>query len=388
MVITAGVMRPLVGRHLSIAGLTALALAVAVVPAAASARPAVTGPRTGVPWRQAGPGWSVVLYSTAAVSGAVKGPTTLYLVSPSGRKFPFYRTAPTAFPDITLIDWSGDRRRILVQQTGSGNQRRLTYEQISLATGTVVTRFSLPSEVEPYEYTRPRGSGFLADGFGSHAGYFRYDLTGHVRANLAPRTFLDGVHGAPDGSFLVAGTRDGIDLISNAGHITGQVRIPAPKPASKQFCAPTRWWTRTTLLADCFPPGPYDTDRLWLVPLHGGAPSPLTPALRPHGLFQGYVDAWRLPSGLYLQADNAHDTLSIVRQARDGTRHTIHIPRPAGTSDLITTTLGPRMLLWSGVGISPTGSLFWYNPATRTLRYLFRTPPGTYGVAGVLTSGS
>lgn len=239
MVINARVRRRLAARHVSFAGLAALALAIAiaVVPGAASAQPTVAGLRAGVPWRQAGPGWSVVQYSTANISGSVKGPTTLYLVSPAGRKYPFYRTAPATFPNFTLIDWSGDRRRILVQQTGSGDQRRLAYEQISLATRTVVTRFSLPSQVDPYEYTRPRGSGFLADGFGPHAGYFRYDLTGHVRAKLAPHTFLDGVRDAPDGSFLVAGTRDGIDLISNAGRITGHVRIYARKPAPKQFCA-------------------------------------------------------------------------------------------------------------------------------------------------------
>ena len=388
MVTAPGVIRRLTGRHLTVAGMTALMLAGAAVPAAASGQPTLSGPRAGrVPWRQAGPGWSVVQYSTAATSGSPKGAATLYLVSPSGRKYPFYRTPPAAFPSLSLIDWSGDRRRILVQQAGSGTSQRLTYEQISLATGTVVTRFSLPSEVMPLEYTRPRGSGFLATGFGSHLGDFRYDLAGHLRAKLAPGTNLFGLLDAPDGTFIAAGASAGIDLISNTGHIIRRIRIPVPKAASGQLCGPTRWWTRTALLARCFVLGPYDTERLWLVPLRGGAPKPLTPALRSHGLFLGYIDAWRLRGGLYLQADNAHDTLSIVRQFPDGTRLTIHIPGPAGISDFIATSRGPRLLLESGVGVSPSDSLFWYNPATRAIHYVFRTPPKTYGVAGVTTFG-
>jgi len=121
--------------------------------------------------------------------------------------------------------------------------------------------------------------------------------------------------------------------------------------------------------------------------MHGGPPKPLTPALRAHGQFQGYIDAWQLRSGLYLQADNAHDTLSIARQSPDGTRHTIRIPGPAGISDGIITTLGPRLLLWSGIGVSASDSLFWYNPATHAIRYIFPTPPKTYGIAGVVPFG-
>lgn len=390
MATLSGAIRRLTRRHFFVAAVSALVLAIAGVPAVASGQPSLSGPRAGrVPWRQAGPGWSVVQYSAAAISGSPKGAATFYLVSPSGRKYPFYRTLPATFPNWSLIDWSGDRRRIFVQKAGSGTPQPLTYEQISLATGTVVTRFNLPYEVDPVGYTLPRGDGFLAVGFGSHLGDFRYDLAGHVRAKLAPGTSLfGGLFDAADGSFIVTGTtRAGIDLISNAGHITRRIRIPLPKAASGQLCGPARWWTRTTLLVDCSVLAPYDTDRLWLVPLHGGAPKALTSALRSHGLFQGYVDAWRLRSGLYLQADNAHDTLSIVRQFPDGTRRTIHIPGPAGISDFIVTTLGPRMLLQSGVGVSPPDSLFWYNPATNAIHYVFRTPPKTYGVFGVVPFG-
>lgn len=384
-----GVTAPgVIRRYLTIASLTALMFAIAGIPAAASAHQSVTAPRAGrVPWRQAGPGWSVVEYSTASTPGSPKGRATFYLVSPSGRKFPFYRTQPTGYPSVSLIDWSGDRQRVFVQLTAFGDPPRLTYEQISLAAGTVVTRFSLSSEVLPNQYTRPRGDGLLADGFGSHLGEFRYDLTGHLRATLAPGIDLNVLLDAPDGTFIVAGTAAGIDMISNAGRVIGRIRIPVAKPASRQVCAPTRWWTRAILLANCFVQAPYDTERLWLVPVHAGAPKPLTPALRSHGLFIGYFDAWQLPSGLYLQADDAHDTLSVVHQSPYGTRRTIRIPGPAGLSDFIDTALGRRLLIDTGSGVSSTSSLFWYNPVTRAIQYVFRTPPKTRGVFGVVPFG-
>jgi TolB protein len=394
MLTALGAGRRRTARHLATAAVTALTLALAGIPAAASDRTSVAEPSIGhVPWRQAGPGWSVVEYSTAAASMSAKGPATFYLVSPDGRKYPFYRTASTRYPNWFLIDWSGDRQRILVQQTPSGNPQRLTYEQISLATGTVVTRFSLPIDIQPVAYTQPRGDGLLVEGGGSpsHPWDYRYDLTGHLQATLARGTYLIGLLDAPNGTFILAGNAGNggnIDKISNAGRITERISIPLTRPAKWHGCDPVRWLTRTTLLAECFDPAPYDAERLWLVPLRGGAPKPLTPAIRARGLFLGYVDAWRLPSGLYLQADNAHDTLSIVRQSRDGSEHTINIPGPAGISDFINTALGPRLLINNGLGVSTTSSLFWYNPATRAVRYVFKTPSKILGVYNVIPYGS
>jgi hypothetical protein len=374
------------GKHLAIGGLTAVMLASVALPAAASEQSALARARTDlVPWRHAGPGWSVVEYSTASTSGSHRGPATIYLVSPSGRRYPFYRTAPMKSPGLLLIDWSGDRRRILVR-TGSLNQPRVAYEQISLATGAVVTKFSLPKLLMPVGYTRPRGSGLLVMGPTTFHRGFRYDLAGHLRATLAPGAKLFGLLDSPDGTFIVAGTTAGVDLISNAGHVTRRIEIPIPKPASQQVCGLIRWWTRTSLLADCSVFGA-STQRFWLVPVRGGTPRPLTPAVRPDSIREFFNNVWRLPSGLYLQADNLRNRLSIVRQAADGKRHTIHIPGPAGLNDFIVGSLGARLLIASGTGQQPSESLLWYNPATRAIRYVFRTPPKAYGVAGVVSFG-
>jgi hypothetical protein len=104
-------------------------------------------------------------------------------------------------------------------------------------------------------------------------------------------------------------------------------------------------------------------------------------------LFQGYVDAWRIGGRLYLEADNAREVGSIVRQDRDGSRHTISVPGPAGYSDNIETVFGGRLLLQSSTGAGGPSSLFWFNPATRSIQFIFRAPAQTYGVAGVIPYG-
>jgi hypothetical protein len=112
-------------------------------------------------------------------------------------------------------------------------------------------------------------------------------------------------------------------------------------------------------------------------PFNGGTPVPLTPALLPHGLFQGYFDAWQISGRVYLQAENARGTGSVVRQYRDGARRTISVPGPAGPDAGIITAYHGQLLLQSSVG---PGALFWFNPRTRSVHFIFRPPAGAYGV--------
>jgi hypothetical protein len=195
MVIGTAVAGRRVAHRLAIASLAAVTLLPAgVQAAAAAAHVAVPGRHLArVPWRDAGPGWSVADFSAASLSGSVKGRTTFYLVSPAGRKYRFFVTPPAAYPNVELIDWSGDRQRVLVRLVGAGSRFRLRYEQISLVTGTVVNRFSLPFNVGPLEYTRPHGDSFLAYGFGSRAGLSEYSLTGHL---VSPVTLSEHEWGA------------------------------------------------------------------------------------------------------------------------------------------------------------------------------------------------
>jgi hypothetical protein len=328
-----------------------------------------------------------VEYSTSSLPGGdlppADGTTTYYLVSPAGRKYAFYVTpSQTPYPRYELVDWSGDRRRILIQRT-SGSTERSPYEQVSLATGTVLSRFILRGNVLAADYARPDGDSLIVMTYRSPAGVFRYDLAGHPERRLAGGYFSSMLE-SPGGSYVVAGTQAGLDVISGTGGVIRRLRVPA----RVILCGPVRWWSGTTLLAYCVGKGPYSTERLWLFPLDGARPTPLTPALRPHGLFSGYVDAWRIGGRLYLQADNAHDTLSIVQQFRGGSRRTIRIPGPAGVSDCIVTARAGRLLLQSAIGPGGPSSLFWFSPPTHAVRFVFRTPAGTYGVAGVIPYGS
>jgi hypothetical protein len=179
-------------------------------------------PRSGssavaVPWRLAGQGWSVVEDSAASLGGAAKAKTVFYLVNPKGRKYPFYVTpTATAYPALTLLDWSGDRRRILVYRE-AGSSTPTVVEQISLATGAVVSRFKLPAGALPEGYTRPSGTSVLAVGF-SRPGIYRYDLTGGLQRVLARGTRL-GIPktlDSPSGTFLLAGTVTRLLRISSA----------------------------------------------------------------------------------------------------------------------------------------------------------------------------
>jgi hypothetical protein len=336
-----------------------------------------------VPWQLAGPGWSIVEYSAAPLDGGTKAKTGFYLVTPQGRKYRFYLTpTATAYQTLALLDWSGDRRRILVYSDNTGGSSPTMMEQISLVTGTVVSRFRLPASVLPDAYTRPRGDSMLAVGL-NKPGIYRYSLTGKLRQVLTRRQL--GVLKTLDsrsGAFLLAGTPTQLLRISTTGAVTRRIRIP-----DSSFCGPARWWTATTALVDCYGKGPDNTERLWLVPAAGGAPRPLTPALPPLGHFQGYVGAWTVGTRLYLQAEDDLSNLSIVQQSRDGARQTITVPGPAGNSDAIITAHAGQLLLWSNIGPGGPSSLFWFNPMTRAVRFLFRAKQGTAGISGVVAYG-
>jgi len=127
-----------------------------------SAMPALAGPTghrsvlAGAPWRLAGPGWAVAEYSASTgylTTPSKPGPTTLYLTSPLGRRYAFH-SWPGSY-HAGLIDWSGDRQRVLAEV---GRE----VEQVSLGSGKVISKFRLPAKVILIGYTRPDGLNLLA----------------------------------------------------------------------------------------------------------------------------------------------------------------------------------------------------------------------------------
>ena len=358
---------------LSAGALTAALLATgtaATAAPAATSRAATSAQTAGVPWSHVGPGWVLAQYTTAAPEGGKAGPVTLYLISPGGARYqlarwPDSRTAPG------LVAWSPDGKRALFQVfSGQGS-----VEQLTLATGRMTT-FVMPGTASPIGYTTPKGLNIVAGRpSGSGTILAQYNLSGRLVQSLGYST--DGaVLYAPSGAEFVTGASHGLKLVSNHGSLIRQ--LPVPKTGTNT-CSPVRWWNSRTILASCEPPGS-GPRRLWLVPASGARPKALT---RPHnprttGDF-GDLDAWQLPSGLYLQAAGACGVLHIYRQARNGSIKLV-IPPHTTDDNRVLTARGSRLLVQAPTDCIGSVSLLWYNPATQAEQWLIRPPAHTIGV--------
>ncbi|MHB1596449.1 MAG: hypothetical protein ACYCU3_20015, partial [Streptosporangiaceae bacterium] len=341
------------------------------------------GPRSAVPWSLVGPGWVLADYTRTQLPRGVPvpaRPVTLFLVDPRGGRYTMYRWPGTSrAASYALLDWSGDRTRALFWARGPAT-RRTVLHQLQLATGAM-TRFTLPAGTSPVGYTRPDGTNLLAIGTDhGRTVVQRYDLTGALAATLATGS---SVAGSPDGDILAVGTGTGIGVVSNAGGRTRRLRIPGM--TARSGCHPVRWWDASTVLAGCGPMGS-SAQQLWLVPIGGAAPTALTP-VRATGPDYGDGDAWRLASGLYLQAAGAGCGTFLARQAADGSATPVAGLAVAGGVDVVLAVAGHRMLIRAGVGCPPSGSLIWLNPATGTGRNLLAAPPGAFGVTEAVAYG-
>jgi hypothetical protein len=335
---------------------------------ARTSHPAGSARLAGVPWNRVGPGWVLAQYSTAAPEGGKAGPVTLYLISPGGARYrlarwPDSRTAPG------LVAWSPDGKRALFQVfSGQGGA-----EQLTLATGRKST-FAMQGNATPIGYTTPRGLNIVGtqpSGNGFAEG--RYSLSGRLLKPLGS----GGVLYSPSGTEFAAGTSHGVKLVSNRGSLIRQLPVP------RMACSPVRWWDGGTVLASCAPP---DSSiwQLWLVPVSGARPKALTRRHDPRttGDF-GDLDAWRLPSGLYLQAAGACGVLHIYRQARNGSIKLV-IPPHTTDNNRVLTARGSRLLVQAPTDCTGSVSLLWYDPGTRAEQWLIRAHGNVLGVAAAV----
>ena len=341
---------------------------------AATAEPVTSAQPAGVPWSHVGPGWVLAQYTTAAPEGGKTGPATLYLVSPGGARYqlarwPDFRTAPE------LVAWSPDGKRALFQVfSGKGG-----VEQLTLATGRVST-FVMQGNATPIGYTTPRRLNILGSRLsGNDTIVARYSLSGRLVQSLGR---FDGGQPlyAPSGTEFAAGASHGIKLVSNRGALIRQLPVPG---TSANTCGPVRWWNSGTILASCAPPGTA-AQRLWLVPVSGARPKALTPPRNPArtGDF-GDLDAWRLSSGLYLQAAGACGVLHIYRQAPGGSIKLITVPHTNGDNRVLTAR-GSRLLVEAPTDCTGSVSLLWYDPGTRAEQWLIRARGNVIGVANAV----
>jgi len=345
------------------------AATVATTAGAAAAQSAAGTARASVPWGRVGAGWVLTQYTSAAPGGG-SGPEALYLIGPGGTRYrlagwPDWRTAPQ------LIAWSPDGRRALFQVfSGQGGAEVLT-----LATGQAST-FVMQGTANPIGFTTPHGLNIVAgQPSGNGTSLARYSLSGRLLQRLGYSA--DGqVLYARSGTEFATGTGNGLKLVSNGGVLVRNLPVHG---TSGNSCNPVRWWNGGTVLASCISPGS-GIPQLWLVPVSGARPTALTPPRRASSGDLGDLDAWQLPSGLYLQAAGPCALLQVFKQSRSGSITRVTVPGTTGDNHVLT-ALGSRLLIQAPTSCTGSVSLLWFNPATRAEQWLVRAPANVTGAS-------
>ncbi|HET7013821.1 MAG TPA: hypothetical protein VFI65_07920 [Streptosporangiaceae bacterium] len=352
-------------------------IAAAGILSTASATTALAAPAAAVPWAKAGPGWAVVQYSTGTSpigKPGKPGRLTLYLTSPQGKKYAIYTWKSSTGAPGALVDWSGDRKRVLLDSQ-KAYDAPVNIEQISLVTGKVISKFKLPGDVFPIGYTKPDGLNLLA--ISDDGKLIRYDLHGHQQLVLGSSKGAFSALYTPDGTSVFTTASKGLEEVSNDGGIVK--RLPAAAPVFA--CYPDRWWSAGTVLASCYVHRNSGRARLWLFDVATGRSTVLTPAAIPNS----EEGAWRVGGKLYVQADAACQ--SIYQVYRNNSVHPVTVP--GNPAVLMVDSFGARLLLAGLPRCGYTGeSLFWFNPATHALSYVFH-PKGaaTNGVIRIVPFG-
>jgi hypothetical protein len=365
-----------------------------------------TGGRGSVPWSIVGQGWTLAELSAAQpnASGTAAGPgsSMLYLVDPEGGKY-LMRSWPGAPP--TLLAWSGDGARALMSEVpGSPGAQPATFSVLTLATGQSAI-LHLGADVSPVSFTRPDGLNILAiQRTGKKFQLRRYDLAGGYQATLStmrarqvvPAWQLDncasfcGALSSPDGDTAVWGIAgDEMQLVSNAGGLIRKLRVPSSgHPPS---CLPLSWWDPGTVLAKCAAPGQPDADsqRLWLVPASGAAPTALAP---PSGAPSGVgfdEGAWTAGGQVYITqtssaqcpgAASGPGGLSLLSVGQGQAVTPVAVPGSTSNFDNVVAGVGSRLLILAQTSCPGTSSLLWFSPSAGTTQPLLTAPSGELGV--------
>ena len=352
-----------------------------VVQQPAAARTAAEGPasqqptvnRAAVPWGPVGPDWVLDTYSTG--TRTKPAPTTLYLVSPAGARYPLLSWPVSATPAPAPVAWAGDKTEALFRLYLANGQLG-GYGELNLTTGKMTRMAFASAATTPVGYTLPTGAqvlGVTQAGPDSDATVARYTRAGAlVKTLVAGVQGFSGVRYSPDGTKLAVSAPGGLLLVSNAGGVLRKLPVPGAGP--KMSCGPVRWWNATTILAGC--------GRLWLVPDTGAKPSALTPVREPGNPATdlGDIDAWQLPSGLYLQSLGACGTLELNKQAANGSVARVTVPGMTD-SPVVVTASGSQLLIEQRGCEGSGGQLAWFDPATSAEHWLFMTGAGSSAVA-------
>jgi hypothetical protein len=337
---------------------------------AAQATAARTAGSAAVPWRSVGPGWVLDTYSAGTRSRPA--PTTLYLVSPGGAKYPLLTWRVSAAPAPTIVAWAGSKTEALFALHAANGQPG-GYGELNLTTGKMTRVAFASAATTPVGYTLPSGAQILGlTQSGQNTTIARYTQSGALVKALVTSAQALGASYSPDGTKLAVPALGGLLLVSNAGGVLR--KLPIAGAGARSLCGPARWWNATTVLASC--------GRLWLVPVSGARPTALTPVRNPAKPPNDYgdLDAWQLPSGLYLQSAGACGTLELNRQAANGSITKVTVPGMTN-SPVVVTAYGAQLLIGQLGCEGSGGQLAWFNPGTGAEHWLFRTGAGPSAVA-------
>jgi hypothetical protein len=336
--------------------------------AASGAASGETSAAAKVPWPSVDAGWVLDTYSTGTY--AKPAPTTLYLASPAGAKYALLTWPASASSTPALEAWAGDKTEALFALYSSAGKPD-GYGELNLMTAVMTRVAFADASITPLGYTLPDGQQILGvTQHGSDYTIARYTQAGALVQTLATGPdAVDAVY-SPDGTALAVTADGGLQLVSNAGGVLRN--LPVPGATAKSSCQPVRWWTATTILAGCQGLG------LWLVPSGGATPTELTP-VRTASFDYGDIDAWQLPSGLYLQSLGACGALELNKQASDGSVAAVTVPGLLHTPVVVTAS-GSRLLI-KAHDCHGGDELVWFNPGTGAEQWIFTAGAGSGAVA-------
>ncbi|OBK52830.1 hypothetical protein [Mycobacterium sp. 1081908.1] len=362
---------------------------------ASAVQPAARGveaPAASIPWRQVGPGWLLATWTPAVshMPGVPLAPgeperatssTKLYLVDPVGGRYLITTFGPPgdkAGPE--LVDWSADGSQALFYTPGAHQPNTL----VDLHTGAQ-TQLTVDGHAR---FSGPDGKALLVTkqvDTSGRSSLVRVDLNGDRQLNYRTENMTGKFTGSylttPDGTRLVLGTSAGMALIGNDG--TAGPSLPV---SGQSGCDPVRWWddqSDPVVVAVC-DSSEHKGKSLWAVPINGGAPTALTkPNDGQSGPDYGDMDAWKLPSGTFVQAQGACGVVFLAKINADGSTTKVDVPNTEGSVGVIGTN-GGHLYLHAMTGCGGGKSLLDYDPAANTSTVLLGPPVIDGGVTDVL----
>jgi hypothetical protein len=349
-----------------------------------------------IPWSQVGAGWTLATWNPATPTRGGDQPTgepsadTLFLVSPEGGRYKITTFAQPAENESgpTLADWSGDGNRALFYDRRPDSSTDII--QVDLHTGAQ-TKFTVDQFNVTPRYTRPEGKAVLlakSNDTDSPSSLVRVDLAGNHQLTYPIEQF-GGRQGpdflsTPDGTQLVVGDESGgLAVMGNDG--TGIKTLPVP---GQGYCTPARWWDAdsTIVVASCHD-ADFGQSQLWLVPVVGAEPSPLTaPANGQDGEFLGAGSAWNLPEGTFVQAYGPCGYRYLAKSDVAGQAPAkVSVPKVDEHSsvDVIGVYHG-KLELQASLACGSGQSLLSYDPGEATSTVLLGAPVNGGGVVAAL----